>query len=229
MQLNLLGNSSFETFNDPFAFMSPARGRAPTFDSRTASGLSKHDADESDYSLGDISPIQLPSAASPNKSDFVATDNLWHGDRFHSLELTSGRVSNPFYVVRSSQKAFESCKYLLRAIRDDDAHVCHVNISHFGHIHQFKQNVSYLCASPSACHCISHSVASIAKFRRLVPHPQIGSLPQDAWRQQSLLLEDVCLLQQSIIDQSSFVRSRYLLHTCMTMTTACHIATIYLV
>lgn len=50
------------------------------------------------------------------------------------------QVSNPFYVIRSCQKAFESCTYLLPCLRN--ANVVSVNLNRYGHIRRYQGHPS---------------------------------------------------------------------------------------
>ena len=50
------------------------------------------------------------------------------------------QVSNPFYVIRSCQKAFESCTYLLPCLRD--VNVVSVNLNRYGHIRRYQGHTS---------------------------------------------------------------------------------------
>jgi hypothetical protein len=66
------------------------------------------------------------------------------GDFVHGSEwgptdhYVPGSASNPFYVIRSSVKAFENCKYLLSCLRGAD--ICPVHIGQFGPIRHYKRH-----------------------------------------------------------------------------------------
>jgi hypothetical protein len=109
----------------------------------------KHDAEESDYSLGDMSPIKLvyggPTAASKGRR--IEMEVMAHpsptareggqGSEWGPIDqYVQGSASNPFYVIRSSVRAFENCRYLLSCLRGAD--ICPVHISEFGHIRHYK-------------------------------------------------------------------------------------------
>lgn len=141
---NFFDTNSFETVGSDYALSSPARGET-RFGLKTSRGPDialpelKHDVDESDYSLGDISPIKLPHNSSDESKDNNSRDQSWYGEHhFHTAEYTPGAVSNPFYVIRSSRRAFENCKYRLTCLRHEDVNCCAVNISYHGHIRHYK-------------------------------------------------------------------------------------------
>ena len=46
------------------------------------------------------------------------------------------QVSNPFFVIRSCQRAFAGCTYLLPCLRDTN--VVSVNLNRYGHIHRYQ-------------------------------------------------------------------------------------------
>ena len=109
----------------------------------------RHDAEESDYSLGDMSPIKLVYAGPPaaSKGRRIETEVMVHpshtareggqGSEWGLIDqYVQGSASNPFYVIRSSVKALENCRYLLSCLRGAD--ICPVHISEFGHIRHYK-------------------------------------------------------------------------------------------
>jgi hypothetical protein len=136
--------------------LSPATGRSNRKqDSNANRGIDialpdlKHDTEESDYSLGDISPIKLvyggPTAVSEGRR--METEAMAHpsptareggqGSEWGPIDqYVQGSASNPFYVIRSSVRAFENCRYLLSCLRGAD--ICPVHISEFGHIRHYK-------------------------------------------------------------------------------------------
>lgn len=106
----------------------------------------KQYVDDSDCSLGDISPIRFPhGSGGTSQTSNVRNSNqnlYWcaHNNQLQrSQEVIPGVLSNPFYVLRSSRNAFHNCRYLLTATRDDNHHPCTVNISCNGHIQQYKE------------------------------------------------------------------------------------------
>lgn len=95
--------------------------------------------------MGDISPIKLSWANNngPPVEPRRSIDDLLSG--YHSLEATASwkfqhrfeyGTSNPFFVIRSSKKAFAGCKYQLPCLSGDD--VCQVNVSEHGQIHHYR-------------------------------------------------------------------------------------------
>ena len=54
-------------------------------------------------------------------------------------------ISNPYFVIRSSQRAFAGFNYLLPCIRDSD--LVSVNVSQHGHIHHFQEPEVSFCVS----------------------------------------------------------------------------------
>jgi len=112
----------------------------------------------SETSVGNISPIKLvyssnaarlhPSSAAMNKKRFPpssyprdsamgAPPIIAHG--WKSDDVQHCHRSNPFFVLRSSRKAFENTKYLLPCLRPMNTS-CPVNMSeHHGSIRQYKQ------------------------------------------------------------------------------------------
>lgn len=67
-------------------------------------------------------------------------------------------VSNPFYVIRSCQRAFAGCTYLLPCLRE---HMISVNLNRYGHIRRYDGNpevrrlvacLSYLCVGRLHCY-----------------------------------------------------------------------------
>jgi hypothetical protein len=167
-----LFSSSFDTLSEPGNYLretaphegytfaatplSPVTGRSNrNQDSNTNRGIDitlpdlKHDAEESDYSLGDMSPIKLiyggPTAASQGRR--LETEVMVHplptaseggqGSQWGPIDqYVQGSASNPFYVIRSSVRAFDNCRYLLSCLRGAD--ICPVHISEFGHIRHYK-------------------------------------------------------------------------------------------
>jgi hypothetical protein len=136
--------------------LSPATGRNNRKqDSNNNRGLGilpdhKHDTDESDYYLGDMSPIKLVyagGAAATSEGRRMETEAMAHpsptareggqGSEWGPIDqYVQGSASNPFYVIRSSVRAFENCRYLLSCLRGAD--ICPVHISEFGHIRHYK-------------------------------------------------------------------------------------------
>jgi hypothetical protein len=167
-----LFSNSFDTLSEPGNYLretapherytfaatplSPVTGRADrNQDSNTSREIDialpdlKHDAEESDYSLDDMSPIKLiygrPTVASKGRR--MDTEVMVHplptareggqGSQWGPIDqYVQGSASNPFYVIRSSVRAFENCRYLLSCLRGAD--ICPVHIGQFGHIRQYK-------------------------------------------------------------------------------------------
>ena len=130
---------------DP-ASSTPVRGHSPH--GRGSIEIDFPDLEQdahSDYSLGDLSPIKLVYAGgNPRSSPPPAHPGSYNGQSRPGEFISGGTdsmVSNPFYVIRSARKMFESCKYLLPCLRGMD--VCSVHISEFGHIRGYKGQVSY--------------------------------------------------------------------------------------
>jgi hypothetical protein len=127
---------------------------------------SQRDIESSELSVGDISPIKLVYTSStsfheagnvPREDAFmnqtkyafppsmlpvdiqrdasvVPTDWREDIDTFNP----QGKKSNPFFVLRSSRKAFENVKYLLPCLSSSTG-VCPVNMSDYGSIRQYKE------------------------------------------------------------------------------------------
>lgn len=126
----------------------------------------QQDLESSELSVGDISPIKLVYTSStsvhearnePRQDAFMSpsmyafaptpfqadTQNDtsvipadWRQDAGYFNPY--GRRSNPFFVLRSSRKAFENVKYLLSCLRSS-IEACTVNMSDHGSIRQYKE------------------------------------------------------------------------------------------
>jgi hypothetical protein len=166
-----LFTSSFDTLSEPGNYLretaphdrytfaatplSPTTGRSNRKqDGNTNRGIGnlpdhKHDTEESDYYLGDISPIKLVygGATAASEGRRIEMEAMAHpsptareggqGSEWGPIDqYVQGSASNPFYVIRSSVKAFENCRYLLSCLRGAD--ICPVHISEFGHIRHYK-------------------------------------------------------------------------------------------
>lgn len=105
--------------------------------------------ESSDMSLGDLSPIKLIySEGSPPKierrAESHSTDTYntkgsdfdWRSDEIN-VSYPSNR-SNPFYVLRSANKAFASLRYLLPCLRLPPSETNTITMSNFGSIRQYK-------------------------------------------------------------------------------------------
>ena len=159
-----LFNESFDTISqtgrelspssagDAFAMsgpvLSPSVGRTRMSNTRRPVDISlpklKHGGyDSSECSIGDISPIKVAF----NSSNRSATGNrgveapphfISHPNEA-SWQQQAGfdSVSNPFFVIRSSARALQVCKYPLPCLQGVD--LCRVNMSGFGNIQHYRR------------------------------------------------------------------------------------------
>jgi hypothetical protein len=98
-------------------------------------------------SLSDISPIKLVYHSNGVLSEARRADdgslpierhsyNLAASARANTFLAGPAAVSNPFYVLRCVQQAFQRCKYLLPCLREPD--ICPVNVSKTGPFHHYR-------------------------------------------------------------------------------------------
>jgi hypothetical protein len=154
--LHSFGNS-FDMLSEADQFSFSDRGLSPTEGRRSrnrfygvaspAGAFANQDLKPSptdttdNASLSDISPIKLVYHSNGVLSEARRADDSSLPLERHSYGLKPGTgantiltgpvaVSNPFYVLRSVQQAFQRCKYLLPCLREPD--ICPVNVSKSG-------------------------------------------------------------------------------------------------
>lgn len=122
------------------AFTSPNK----TVEQHDVTELRANPTDNTDnYSFSDLSPIKLVYHNNGTISEAHRFGDVSFEGR-GTVAVSSPNhhkppaepVSNPFYVLRSVQEAFQGCKYLLSCLRGRD--ICRVNISTTGHIHHYR-------------------------------------------------------------------------------------------
>jgi hypothetical protein len=122
----------------------------------------------SELSLGDLSPIKLVYSKGSvptierrvmlytndaNQNDEVDFD--WRSDEVDLFHNSS--QSNPFYVLRSARKAFDSIRYRLPCLVQPSAESNNITMSDFGSIRQYK------CVVVS-CICTLIATSLLASF-----------------------------------------------------------------
>jgi hypothetical protein len=160
--LHSFGNS-FDMLSEADQFSFSDRGLSPTEGRRSrnrfygvaspAGAFANQDLKPSptdttdNVSLSDISPIKLVYHNNGVLSEARRADDGSRPLERHSYGLNPGTgantilpgpaaVSNPFYVLRSVQQAFQRCKYLLPCLREPD--ICPVNVSKSGPFRHYR-------------------------------------------------------------------------------------------
>jgi hypothetical protein len=141
-----LGLASDETIQTPFRRKDRVIFTARSNKSNMELPDLKHHGD--DYSLGDISPIKMEYRSNAERLDISAYQpSAISYDRYHKqIPVIPGdwqaegkyqiARSNPFFVIRSNRRVFESFKYKLSCLWAVDNYI---NISEYGGIRQYRE------------------------------------------------------------------------------------------